>query len=472
MPLPASKTRKKPFLEGRRTPVFVSMPVSHTLLRAGPIRLKFADGELRYLCVGDREIVRRVSFVVRDHHWDTAMPEFTTLSMEQREDSFAIELAAECHMPTVDYAWRATITGSPDGVITFTAAGEPMRDFQSNRIGICLLYGAEALAGKQFEVVDAEGRKRGGEFTHLVSPVLLAENYRELRYAFEDGLKVTARVEGALFSMEDQRNYADTSYKAYAPLPYAYPSAPAGLRLNEVFTLAVEGAVAEEAPGANVKVTTIRLGGLAEGSKIPKVVRSAAGTPEVEFYSVNTQRANHEGTEALQFACNPALHLPDDDTFMENAGAVVHQVRTARSFAPGARIRIDPITFNSKHPRPALDRRNETAFGAAWSALALKYLALAGVDEAGFAVHGEAARAIQEEIGAFAGCQILEAIPRAAVRPAVDALAIAIPGATRLWLINTTDAPQRVEVLGDGGDGVIFECELAPHEILARELQA
>jgi hypothetical protein len=450
---------------------FGSMPATHTLLRAGPIRLKFADGELRYLCVGDREIVRRVSFVVRDHHWDTAMPEFTTLSVEKREDSFAIELEAKCRMPTVDYAWRATIAGSADGVITFDATGEPMSDFQSNRIGICLLYGAESLAGKRFEVVDAEGKTRSGEFTRLVSPVLLAENYRELSYAFEDGLRVTARVEGALFSMEDQRNYADSSYKAYAPLPYAYPSAPAGERLNEVFSLAVEGAAVEEAERADANVTMIRLGGLAEGSKIPKVARSAGGTPEVEFYAVNTQRAIHEGTEVLQFACNPALHLPDDDTFMENAGAVVHQVRTARAFAPGARIRIDPITFNSKHPRPAADPRNDTAFGAAWSALALKYLALAGVDEAGFAVHGEAARAIQEEIGAFAGCQVLEAIPKAAVRPAVDALAIATPGATRLWLINTTDAPQKAAVLGDGESEVIFACELAPHEILARELR-
>jgi len=320
-------------------------------------------------------------------------------------------------------------------------------------------------------VVDAEGGTRSGEFSRLVSPVLLAENYRELTYTFEEGLRVAARVEGALFSMEDQRNYADTSYKAYAPLPYLYPAAPAGVRLNEVFRLAVEGAVAEEGAPADVNVTTIRLGGLAEGSKIPKVARSVGGTPEVEFYAVNTQRAIHEGLEVLQFACNPALHLPDDDTFMENAGAVVHQVRTARAFAPGARIRIDPITFNSKHPRPGADPRNETAFGAAWSALALKYLALAGVDEAGFAVHGELARAIQEEIGAFAGCQIREAIPKAAVRPAVDALAIAAPGATRLWLINTTDAPQKVEVLGDGGNEVIFECELAPHKILARELR-
>jgi hypothetical protein len=440
------------------------------LLRAGPIRLKFADGELRYLCVGDREIVRRVSFVVRDHHWDTAMPEFTTLSVEKREDSFAIELAAKCRMPTVDYTWWATIVGSANGVITFDATGEPVSDFQSNRIGICLLYGAESLAGNQFEVVDTEGGTRSGEFTRLVSPVLLAENYRELSYAFDDGLRVTARVDGALFSMEDQRNYADTSYKAYAPLPYTYPSAPAGARLNEVFNLAVEGAVAEKSAPADADVTMIRLGGLAEGSKIPKVVRSVGGTPEVEFYSVNTQRASHEGVDVLQFACNPALHLPDDDTFMENASAVVHQVRTARTFAPGARIRIDPVTFNSKHPRPAIDPRNHTAFGAAWSALALKYLSLAGVDEAGFAVHGDAARAIQEEIGAFAGCQLLEAVPKAAVRPAVDALAIAAPGATRLWLINTTDTPQRAAVLRDGENQVIFACDLAPHEILAREL--
>src|SRR5690242_14193058 len=33
-----------------------------TFLNAGPIRLKFIDGELRYLYVGDKEIVRRIYF--------------------------------------------------------------------------------------------------------------------------------------------------------------------------------------------------------------------------------------------------------------------------------------------------------------------------------------------------------------------------------------------------------------------------
>src|SRR5258708_2214068 len=42
-------------------------------LRAGPVRLKFADGELRYLRVGDKEIIRRIYFAVRAGNWDTAM---------------------------------------------------------------------------------------------------------------------------------------------------------------------------------------------------------------------------------------------------------------------------------------------------------------------------------------------------------------------------------------------------------------
>ena len=80
----------------------------------------------------------------------------------------------------------------------------------------------------------------------------------------------------------------------------------------------------------------------------------------MDFYAINTQRDLHQDAAIIQFACNPALHLPDDDTFMENIAAIVDQVRTVRSFAPGAKIRIDPVTFDSKHPRLETDPRNAT----------------------------------------------------------------------------------------------------------------
>ena len=99
------------------------------------------------------------------------------------------------------------------------------------------------------------------------------ENFAEIRYPLESGLRVRASVEGALFSMEDQRNYADTSYKAYAPLPYAYPAAPAGLRFGQTLTLEVTGAMAgpaSEAPFASRSESVIRLGGQGEGRKSPQ----------------------------------------------------------------------------------------------------------------------------------------------------------------------------------------------------------
>jgi hypothetical protein len=304
--------------------------------------------------------------------------------------------------------------------------------------------------------------------------VLLGENFRELRYTTEAGLGVSASMEGALFSMEDQRNYADSSYKAYAPLGYAYPEVTAEARREQVFRLAVEGAREIGAPDplevTEPVVTRVHLGNLAEGAKIPKVHRSVPATREADFFSVNTQRHLHADAESVQFACNPALHLPDDDTVMENVGAVLDQVRTARSFAPRAKIRIDPITFNSQHPRPGSDPRNATVFGAAWSAALMKYLALAGVDGAGFAVDGPAAREIQEEIGAFAGCGVFEATTEAVVRPAVEAIAVSTTDSIRLWLINMTDCPQRAVVVREGSV-LLPPTNLAPHEVLARELR-
>src|SRR5579884_2660631 len=104
-------------------------------LRAGPIRLKFQDGELRYINVGDKEIVRRIYFGVRDPNWNTAMPKFTTMQVDRGDDHFTINLAADCRLDPVFYQWTGTITGTADGKISFHVEGAPAADFDSNRIG-------------------------------------------------------------------------------------------------------------------------------------------------------------------------------------------------------------------------------------------------------------------------------------------------------------------------------------------------
>src|SRR5579862_8618274 len=94
-------------------------------LKAGPVRAKLEDGELRYLFVGDKEIVRRIYFGVRDGNWATAMPKFTKIEVNKNEDGFTVNLAADCRMGKVDYSWTGVINGDADGIITFKATGVP-----------------------------------------------------------------------------------------------------------------------------------------------------------------------------------------------------------------------------------------------------------------------------------------------------------------------------------------------------------
>ncbi len=101
-------------------------------LTAGPIRCKLVDGELRYLTVGDKEVVRRVYFAVRNGEWATAMPRFSKMEVKEGNGGFTVSLAADCRAVGVDYSWSGTIEGKADGTITFRASGQPNADFNSN----------------------------------------------------------------------------------------------------------------------------------------------------------------------------------------------------------------------------------------------------------------------------------------------------------------------------------------------------
>src|SRR5689334_6644193 len=65
-------------------------------LQAGPLHVKFQDGELRYLYVGNKEVVRRVYFAVRDANWNTIMPQFSRIAVQNQGTGFTIALTARC----------------------------------------------------------------------------------------------------------------------------------------------------------------------------------------------------------------------------------------------------------------------------------------------------------------------------------------------------------------------------------------
>jgi hypothetical protein len=238
-------------------------------LQAGPMRLKFQDGELRSLYVGDREIVRRMYFAVRDSRWDTVMPEFDQIEVKRSAGGFRIQFAARCRNDVADYSWKGEIVGAPEGKIIFNVSGAPNADFNSPRVGVNVLFGSDALAGVSYETADATGKVVPGTFPTLISPALLTGKWTGLSYRIGD-LGVTCQVTDADFGMEDQRNYGDSSYKAYSGLAYKYPKLTKGDRQKETVELSVIGGPAPTAVPDSVRVRIgLALPGAARARVVP-----------------------------------------------------------------------------------------------------------------------------------------------------------------------------------------------------------
>jgi hypothetical protein len=412
------------------------------MLHAGPIQLKFADGELRYLRVGDREIMRRIYFGVRDVNMGTEMPVFSQVQVTPGDDHFAIHLAAACSGKSLRYDWSADITGSAEGTIVFRVTGAASTDGTSRRIGLCVLYGTGALAGQKFEVLGKDGQVTPGQFPLLVSPTLVGKQFNTLRYS-ADGLKVQCGIAESLFDMEDQRNYGDSSFKAYNPLPYPYPKIAAGSQLTQTLTLSVAGAAPTSQPVQQEAATRVRIGAPIAGATFPAIGSRNTFGGAASFVSLNQHRDKWKDSTAVTWSWTTATHLPDDDVAMENLPAIVDQAHTIKSLAPRALLRVGPISMNGRWPR--IER--PAGFAAAWSTDALKYLAIGNVDEVAFAETTPEAQRMLTLFQPFTGKPLLDVKvePRFA---SVDAFAAADIGTTVLWLVNRSGNTQHVVIDG------------------------
>jgi len=376
-------------------------------LRAGPIRLKFENGELRYLRVGEKEIVRRIYFSVRDGNWGTALPKFSQMQVEKGDDHFTIHLAARHTLGALDFQWKGTVTGAADGKITFHATGTPNADFDSNRIGLCVLFGARSLSGQDFQT---DGKFPHATFPLLVSAKLVGERFHTLTYATPDGLKVSCKMQNATFDMEDQRNWGDNSWKAYGPLPYAYKHVTKGDEKSQTVTISVNGAKTADAAPAAQDPVRVRIGKPIAGSRVPVLVAVGSIVKPAEFVDISFHRDKYADKKDVSWSYIPTTHLPDDDTIMENLPAVATQLKTVRKFnTAGAKLHVGPIHL----VKQGHDPRGQTAFGAAWAAGMMKYLSMGAAEEAAFDLGDGPAHQVLDALRPYGGDRLLavETVP-------------------------------------------------------------
>jgi hypothetical protein len=216
-------------------------------LRAGPLTLVFepALAFVRYVRLGDREILRGVYAAVRDRNWGTVPPRVSNLHLERTDDSFHATFDVECQAGEIDFSWRGTLAGEGDGTLTFRFEGTARSTFLRNRIGFCVLHPMRECAGQPCTVEEPDGSTVTGSFPDTIAPHQPFFNIQTLSHEVVPGVTADVRFAGDIFEMEDQRNWTDASYKTYCtPLAQPYPvEVTAGTRVEQSVTLRLQGTV-------------------------------------------------------------------------------------------------------------------------------------------------------------------------------------------------------------------------------------
>lgn len=205
-------------------PIDVPLPPVK-VLSAGSLKCLYENGCLRYIRIGDLEIVRMIYAAARDENWETAKYTISDEVIEDNVSSFTIKYTAVYNLNQIRYKAVFTIEGKDD-TISFSMKGLALCSFQTNRIGICVLHPIQECAGKQVLIVQPDGGRYEGTFPKEIIPHQPFKQVQQMHWKIEDRVEAELNFEGDVFETEDQRNWTDASYKTYSrPLDLPHPYA-------------------------------------------------------------------------------------------------------------------------------------------------------------------------------------------------------------------------------------------------------
>jgi D-apionolactonase len=217
------------------------------------------------------------------------------------------------------------------------------------------------------------------------------------------------------------------------------------------------------------------------------------GGTNLYFTELNRQPPDTSGLAWTTFSVNPQVHAHDDRSLMQNTATLEVIASDATRLAGDTRVHVGPITlrprFNPNATDPAsdvsstdlparIDARQRTHLGAAYAALALRGLAVAGTvsavtmyDDLGWT--GLRARDSGSEDPAFGSTAserfpaydvlaslqgATHVLPTESSRPEeVDALVVEGPGLCRAILVNLTDEPREARLTGVAATAITLE---------------
>jgi hypothetical protein len=288
-------------------------PSSPQLLTAGRITARLESGDLRDIRFDGVELVRAIGFTVRDRDWGTLVPQIENLVVDEHPSEFRVTHRRTYENNGSVLCVDVSIVAS-EYDLRFEAKAVAKTEFETSRTGFTLLHPV-SVSGAQVAVEDCDGAIIQGRFPLKLEPWQPFKNIRCLSYELS-GRKVSCRMEGDVFEMEDQRNWSDASFKTYVrplALPWPYILEPGAPAVQSV-TLDFSGEISAPRPAAaKVKVTV----GKALGHRFPEtalVLTPAEAKQAIgylpELRNIGPQHitchfdpdAGHKGDDLLHFA--------------------------------------------------------------------------------------------------------------------------------------------------------------------------
>lgn len=351
-------------------------------LVAGRLAADLINGNLRTITYDGAEVLRAVSYLVRDRDWGTYSPRIENLVTEQSESTFSVSYTAHCVGPDgTDLAIEAKITGDASGRLSFEAGALSRSGFETNRCGFCVLHPITGVAGTGVIVEHVDGSREDTRLPDLIDPWQPFKDMRAITHTVLPGVTAECRMEGDTFEMEDQRNWSDASYKTYVrplalPWPYEIP-ANEPLRQNITLNIADQRgtlAIAASASRTEEPVVIERGGkhgvmpavGLVITPEEAKASLKAAfllteiGAQELIFHF--DPLAGHTGEALRDFAALAGLH--HGKTTLELAlpcrRSPADETKEIAAWMHSARFQPDALVIS-----PSVDRQS-TPPGSAW----------------------------------------------------------------------------------------------------------
>jgi hypothetical protein len=184
-------------------------------VRAGAVTAVLTGGTLRDIRVLGNRALDAVYVAVRDRDWKTVPGVLSDLQYTSRPGGFTASWSSRHRGSGIDFRWDASIAADQQGM-TFRLDGVALAEFDTNRIGFCLLHPVE-LTGTAIDVVLAGGRPAPAVFPHQVSPGPVLTGAVRLSCEVGPGARLGVSFAGGSLETEDHRNWTDPGWKTYTP---------------------------------------------------------------------------------------------------------------------------------------------------------------------------------------------------------------------------------------------------------------